>query len=255
MEDRQERLLRLIEQATGQSVYRDQHSGEAEDAETDDETAEADLTISEPHQGNGGAFDPRERSRQAAYFAAEFPGSAGYNGAGYRLAPEQAGLNLAPSIREVAPAYFSRNGITWHTHANHGLSSQVCCLNFLMPLARRPDILGQLVGAALGIADPEMLPVEAGPDGRPWFVGFEWIGGDYLNESSGNGSRTRGANCTSADAVLRFWHNGTTETLLIEWKYTERYGQPIPPEGNETRLRRYKDIAFEPVGRSVVIWA
>jgi hypothetical protein len=43
MADRQTRLLRLIEQATGQSVYR----GESveEEAETDAETAEAELTM------------------------------------------------------------------------------------------------------------------------------------------------------------------------------------------------------------------
>ena len=43
MEDRQARLLRLIEQATGQSVYRGQLSDA--DAETDVETAEAELTM------------------------------------------------------------------------------------------------------------------------------------------------------------------------------------------------------------------
>jgi hypothetical protein len=43
MEDRQARLLRLIEQATGQSVYRAELS--EDEAETDDETAEARLTM------------------------------------------------------------------------------------------------------------------------------------------------------------------------------------------------------------------
>jgi hypothetical protein len=41
MRDRQERLLALIEQATGQSVYR----GDGQEAETDEETAEAELTM------------------------------------------------------------------------------------------------------------------------------------------------------------------------------------------------------------------
>ena len=43
MEDRQARLLKLIEQATGQAAYR----GEApeDEAETDAETAEAELTM------------------------------------------------------------------------------------------------------------------------------------------------------------------------------------------------------------------
>jgi hypothetical protein len=43
MEDRQERLLRLIEQATGQQVYRGEDADD--DAETDAETAESELTM------------------------------------------------------------------------------------------------------------------------------------------------------------------------------------------------------------------
>ena len=43
MEDRQAQLLRLIEQATGQAVYRGEVA--EEDAETDAETAEAELTM------------------------------------------------------------------------------------------------------------------------------------------------------------------------------------------------------------------
>ncbi len=94
-----------------------------------------------------------------------------------------------------------------------------------------------------------MLAVETGPDGQPWFVGFEWIGKrDYLNEGGKSGLRTRGANATSADAIVRFKHEGRVETVLIEWKYTESYGSPIPPKGNEERLRRYKDIVFAPHG-------
>jgi hypothetical protein len=43
MEDRQARLLKLIEQATGKSVHRGEEV--EEDAETDAETAEAELTM------------------------------------------------------------------------------------------------------------------------------------------------------------------------------------------------------------------
>lgn len=193
-------------------------------------------------------FDAREREQQAAYFSAEFPDAIGYRGSNYRMWPEQAAFNLAPSIRESARAYFERYGIAWHLHANHALSSQICCLNFLMPLAERPQLLARLVSRALDIPEPQMLKVESGPSGLPWFVGFEWIGGDYLNEAGPTGRRRRGANCTSADAVLKFRHQGAIETLLIEWKYTERYGQPLAPSGNVTRIRRYKDLAFHPNG-------
>jgi hypothetical protein len=203
------------------------------------------------------AFIPAQRLSQGAHFERTCGEAAGYGGSPYRLSPKQFFLNLAPSIRDAAPAYFSENQIAWHIHASHGLSSQVCCLNFLMPLVTRPRVLSQVIASALGIEPPEMLEVERGPDGQPWFAGFEWIGErDYLNESGGSASRTRGANATSADAVVRFRHTGRIETLLIEWKYTETYGAPIPNkvrEGgrrtpNEVRADRYRDLMFAPNG-------
>ena len=57
-------------------------------------------------------------------------------------------------------------------------------------------------------------------------VSFEWIGlHNYLGEKvPRSGSRTRGANSTSADAAIMFRHNdGTRQLTLIEWKYTESY--------------------------------
>lgn len=45
MLDRQKRLLGLIERATGQSAYRAEDVDEGQDAENDDETAEAELTM------------------------------------------------------------------------------------------------------------------------------------------------------------------------------------------------------------------
>ncbi|HRV96848.1 MAG TPA: hypothetical protein P5526_32130, partial [Anaerolineae bacterium] len=58
------------------------------------------------------------------------------------------------------------------------------------------------------------------------YVAFEWIGQqNYLGEKiARHGQRTRGANCTSADAAVRFKHSdGQTQIVLIEWKYTESY--------------------------------
>lgn len=194
------------------------------------------------------AFVKGQRVSQGGYFGRNHPEQSGYLGANYRLDPKKFVLNLAPEIREAAPAYFKEKGISWHTHCGHGLSSQICCLNFLMPLAHRPKLLSRLIGHALGIDPPDMLPMEHDTAGRAWFVAFEWIGGDHLNEAAQNGTRTRGTNATSADAVVRFQHNGQTEILLIEWKYTESYGAPIPPAGNPTRMGRYRDIAFAPNG-------
>src|SRR4051794_22780791 len=90
------------------------------------------------------------------------------------------------------------------TSTGTALSSQVCCLNFLARLAEWPDLLAELVAGALGIKKPEMLVVEQGAFGRPSYGGFEWIGRrDYLNEWPTSGTATRGANATSADAVVR----------------------------------------------------
>jgi len=102
-----------------------------------------------------------------------------------------------------------------------------------------------------------MLPVEDGPDGEAWFVGFEWTGrANYLNEwADGASSATRGANATSADAVVRFEREGEIETLLIEWKYTEKYGAPLNADGNPTRVLRYSDKIFTKNGpiRAVLV--
>ena len=67
-----------------------------------------------------------------------------------------------------------------------------------------------------------MLPVEDG-----LYVTFEWIGEkDYLGEQKARiGRRTRGANTTSADAIVMFERKDhQRQIVLIEWKYTEAYG-------------------------------
>lgn len=199
-------------------------------------------------------FIARQRVDQADYFARSKI-AAGFGGSAWRL--EGRGGNLVPDIREAAEAYFRDKRITWHRHANHGLSSQVCCLNFLMPLATRPDVLSQIIGHALGMEPPKMLPVESGPNGEDWYVGFEWTGKqDYLGEWPKGGTATRGANATSADAVVRFNGDAGVETLLIEWKFTEAYGAPLADRrsadgvsgGNLTRDARYAQKSFAPAG-------
>jgi hypothetical protein len=93
-------------------------------------------------------------------------------------------------------------------------------VNFLFPFVDRPD---QLARALLPVFPEirEMLPIESG------YVEFEWIGlENYLDEKAPRGAqRTRGANCTSADAAVLFLReDGKRQFVLIEWKYTESYG-------------------------------
>lgn len=177
----------------------------------------------------------------------------------YRFMQQDRTLNLNPFFAEDIEHHFAGHGrggsaIVWHQHRNHGLSSQVCCVNFLAPLMRRPDVLSDMLASALGIAAPEMCPVGTDTMGREIFVDFEWTGeSDYLGEWPVGQRASRGANATSADAVVRYVAPGGLCTVLIEWKYTESYGAAIPDSlnpvgGNRTRTQRYQDIAFEPNG-------
>src|SRR5688572_13930932 len=116
-------------------------------------------------------FVAEEKRRQARFF--ETAVAETDLRSAYVLRAGVRNLNLCEGIRAGAETYFGppRN-IAWHRHACSGLSSQLACLNFLMPLALRPDLLGEVVGRALGRQGLRMLPVEGGPH----FVGFEWIG-------------------------------------------------------------------------------
>lgn len=66
-----------------------------------------------------------------------------------------------------------------------------------------------------------MLPVE-----DALYVSFEWIGNENSQgeRAHGEGTRTRGANFTSTDAVVMFENlEGQKQVVLVEWKYTESY--------------------------------
>ena len=133
--------------------------------------------------------------------------------------------NLFPGIQLSAVAFFTKHNIKWHDGqngkpSNHMCDSMVCCVNFLYPFADKPEALLKVIQCAFPAAC-KMLPVEDGS-----YVSFEWVGEkNYLGEKiSRNGARTRGANFTSADAIVMFETNeGNREVILIEWKYTESY--------------------------------
>jgi len=198
-----------------------------------------------------GTFNTRQRTEQGAWFEANLAPHHGYRGAAYRVAPEHRANNLAPAIRDTAERLFAADPpIQWHQHANHGLSSQICCVNFLLPFADKPALLSRWIAHVTGDDVAGVLPVERGRAGQDWFVTFEWIGDvDHLNEANAGTLRKRGANATAADAaVLYRTAAGVTNLLLIEWKYTERYGQPLDPKGNPTRRVRYDAIWRAPSG-------
>lgn len=180
-----------------------------------------------------GRFLEAERLRQAEFKASSpfFCEAARVDGV-YKGKPRSFCLpldcaeeNLFSDIRQTAPAYFAAHSIKWHDGqngkpSNHLCDSQVCCVNFLFPFADKPTALAKVLHPIFPDLH-KMLPVE-----DEQFVAFEWIGEEnYLNERmSRHGKRTRGANFTSADAVVLFERNdGKRQIVLIEWKYTESY--------------------------------
>lgn len=153
--------------------------------------------------------------------------------------------NLFINIRQTAPAYFDNFDIKWHDEqngkpSNHLCDSQVCCVNFLFPFAKKPALLTEIFKPVFPNLQ-EMLPIE-----NNQYIGFEWIGlENYLGEKiPPNSRRTRGANYTSADAIMMFKRSdGRIQIVLIEWKYTESYGNvslKVAPSGtNRTDIYKH----------------
>lgn len=180
-----------------------------------------------------GKFLESEKPRQSKFKSGSpyFSAAARFDGV-YKDKPrpfclplDHAEENLFSEIRQSAPAFFATREIKWHDGkdgkpSNHLCDSQVCCVNFLFPLADKPVALAAVLHPIFPDLD-KMLPVE---DGH--FVSFEWIGEkNYLGEKvSRNGNRTRGANFTSADSIVMFERKDMKKHIvLIEWKYTESY--------------------------------
>ena len=184
------------------------------------------------------------------------------------LPDENSSDNLHESIRDAALEYFAKRSIPWHdgfplplngvTHkngrpSNHTCCSQSQCVNTLFPFRSRPDALASFL-KKLDYPVEEVLPILDDHDDSSGFVGFEWIGAhNYLGEVRGRGdepapchSRTRGANFTSTDFIVRFRDaTGCKHVVLGEWKYTEEYrGRKDLAEGSqgETRLKIYPKL-------------
>lgn len=200
-------------------------------------------------------FAKQEYSQQEAFFAACDDAHLD-KGQTVRLEPNSWTANLHPDYRSRIVDSFAfqddkTQAIGWHTHANHGASSQVCCVNFLFPLADKPELLGLWIDHVLGIsgAKPEVIERRAGEE---HYVAFEWFPQtDYLNEASKDGVRNRGSNSTSVDAAVCYLYEGQRRLLLIEWKYTESYPAARAQKssnGDATRLGRYNNIWQRPHG-------
>ncbi len=151
-------------------------------------------------------------------------------------APE---LNLWSGIREDALAYYSDNGITWWDSGDeptgHLLSSQIACINHLCFLRQRAD-LSTLLLKGTDSTIQKAIVIDSG------FVEFEKVGTERLG---GEKLLTRGANCTSVDALMLGENiHGKKILFLIEWKYTESYtpDSKLKGEPGKQRWETYIDL-------------
>ena len=116
-------------------------------------------------------------------------------------------------------------------------SSQVACINFLLPLAIIPGTLLHVLRAL----DDDVAGVVSIPhDGGESDLEFEWVGVGRSLE----GGTVRGAQNTSIDAFLVAEStNGRRRAYLLEWKYVEQYLSANPDfkgggsQGATRRLR------------------
>ena len=136
--------------------------------------------------------------------------------------------NLYPPLRGEAGArrFFKERKIKWWRDRRSGdaagqdgptrnmASSQVACVNFMLPLAAIPGALAAAIGA---IDDDVKSIVDIHHEGRTSPVEFEWIG---LGKSL-EGGTTRGAANTSVDAFVIADAGAGRRAYLMEWKYFE----------------------------------
>ena len=162
--------------------------------------------------------------------------------------------NLIPEIRgeQGARKFFKDRGIAWWRDTGRSgdardgngptrnmASSQIACLNFLMPLASDPTALTRILRS---LDEDVVSVVELEHRGRRSYVEFEWVGMDSTLEE---GPYTRGQNATSIDALLVADTRTGRRGYLMEWKYVEEYRRDDSKsegERGQTRLRRYEPL-------------
>ena len=115
-------------------------------------------------------------------------------------------------------------------------SSQLACVNFLLPLI---DIPGALTAVLQAIDDDVTGVVNIEHEGTSSPVELEWIGLDHALE--GPGVKSRGANSTSVDAFMVAETPSGRRAYLVEWKYVEEYRTEDKGQGRQGETRRRSD--------------
>lgn len=212
------------------------------------------------------SFQNQARRQQAAFLANDTgftPGARALVDAKaidnpYLLGIGHESENLYPALRSsLARDHFADRGIKWWKAPASGdiievdgptrnlASSQLACVNFLLPLADHATALACLLqhveADVKGVEVVSHTPpgAKASLQSR---VEFEWTGARSLEGTAG----TRGSNCTSADALLvAQTTNGKRRAYLFEWKYVEEYRAGEfkgAGEAGKTRRQRYTGL-------------
>ncbi len=208
------------------------------------------------------SFGVAERRRQAAFrnasptisAAARAPVDEKGRKYGHLLALGCEEENLNPVLRgeNGALRFFKERGLQWWQARMNGdtskgerptrnlASSQIACVNFLLPLASIP---GALTAVLRSIDDNVTGVVDIQDGDRVSKVEIEWIGLGHALE--GPAVTSRGVNSTSVDAFMVADTPAGRRAYLLEWKHVEDYsrgrykGAGCP---GATRRRRYADL-------------
>jgi len=204
------------------------------------------------------SFGRQERQRQAEFRdasptisgEARTPSDPKGQRYGYLLALACEDENLYPALRgeNEARRYFESRGLGWWQASasgdnSHGkrptrnmASSQIACVNFLLPLLEIP---GSLTAMLRAIDSDVTDVVNIQGEGCASTIEIEWIGLDHALE--GPNVTGRGSLSTSVDGFLIAETRTGRRAYLLEWKYVEEYRPNYMGEGRqgETRRRRY----------------
>lgn len=160
--------------------------------------------------------------------------------------------NLYEDIQTDVVMYCHQEGIAfWHAGVNetnqvtnHILSSQIACFNHLFAVRDDKDIVLAIANAATAHSFDEVVAIPY--DNGEHYISFEVVSNkDYLHEDTDNIGLSRGAMCTSIDALIIAKDKNGSYLLPIEWKYTESYDdtdKSLEYKKGNTRLNRYEDL-------------
>lgn len=216
------------------------------------------------------SFEMREKRRQERFrnesptITAAGRSPSDYMGRrnGHLLALGSEQENLHPTLRGETGAirFMDDRKIKWWRSTRTGdeggrsgptrnlASSQLACINFLLPLAGNRDALVAMLSAI----DNDIVDVAVIDDSRAGttsLVELEWIGLPHALEGPSN--TTRGANATSVDAFLVAETTSGRRAYLLEWKYIEQYKKNEKKHlGNGVKGKTWRERYSGPYDRS-----